>query len=371
MSLCVVRAVLPILVAPMLAAGCVRPTPTGHPSVKATGTGRAEPAIEGISANSYPVANGSTSTMLLGQLLLSRALGIQGEIRRVPLRSWGEPYPAMLVFPLSADPERIATYSRLLSQKAHQQGTHDAYLRLIKAQEPPPASPRTPDWASAAITGDIVVLAPRADLILVARPPSEDELKAAKEDSVEFDVRPCALDAFVFLVNAKNPVETLTLDQIRSIYTGKVKSWREVGGDDEPIAAFTRDRNSGSEELMRALVMKDLKMIEGGERMLMGMAGPIDAVSDSRRAIAYSVYYYEHVMRRRPENRLLAVNGVAPSSETIASRRYPLTTEVYVVTRKGLMPQEPAVKLRDWLLSDDGQRLIADSGYVPLRRVKN
>ena len=102
----------------------------------------------------------------------------------------------------------------------------------------------------------------------------------------------------------------------------------------------------------------------------MGMAGPIDRVSQTANAIAYSVYYYEHFMSPHPNNKLIGVGGVMPTSETIANGTYPFTTEVYMVTRKDLKADSPAAKLRDWILSDAGQRVVADSGYVPIRPLK-
>jgi phosphate transport system substrate-binding protein len=207
-------------------------------------------------------------------------------------------------------------------------------------------------------------------MILVARGPSEDEFKEAAEQKVKLDVRPVALDGFVFLLNVKNPVNTLTMDQIRDIYTGKVKNWKDVGGNDALIEAYTRNPNSGSQELMERLVMHGRKMIDAPHRMLPTMAAPIDSVSRNPNAIGYSVYYYEHVMNPHPENKLIAVQGVKPSSKTIAGHKYPLTTEVYVVTRKDEKADSPQARLRNWLLSDEGQQLVAESRYVPVKPKK-
>jgi phosphate transport system substrate-binding protein len=97
------------------------------------------------------------------------------------------------------------------------------------------------------------------------------------------------------------------------------------------------------------------------------MGGPIDAVAKDPDALAYSVYFYEEFMNKNPANRLLAIDGVLPTRQTIADRTYPLTADVFVVTRKDLKADNPAAKVRDWLLSPAGQRLVADSGYVPIR----
>jgi len=332
-GLCVL-AVLALIGLAAPAAGEDQPAPAAGP----------EPVcvtpIPGITPDNYPRVNGSTSTTPLGHLLALRALGYRGELRPSTTAQRLIGGPPVKVEPVG--PPATSLYIRgelqLFHTKARHEGTHAAYVSLI--------------------TG-------KSQMILVARKPSDDEIKEAAERNVELDIRPVALDGFVFLVNAKNPVDSLTMEQIRGIYTGKVTNWKELGGSDAPIEAYTRNRNSGSQELMEKLVMKGLKMIDAPDRMLMGMAGPIDMVSQSPNAIGYSVYYYEHVMHKRPENKLLGINGVKPSSETISARDYPLVTDVFVVARKHTDPNSPEALLRDWLLSEDGQKLVAQSGYVP------
>jgi phosphate transport system substrate-binding protein len=308
------------------------------------GLGQARSAEQGenggealLTSMSYPRVTGSTSTRPLGQLVAARALGLEAELRRMPHVYMGREN-IMLTFPLATRADRIRAYQTVASRIGHV-GTHGSYVRLIEGG---------------------------ADLILVAREPSEDELKLARQKRVELDARPVALDAFVFLVNAANPVKSLTLDQLRDIYTGKVTRWDDVGGKRDTIRAFTRNRNSGSQELMEKLVMKGRKMIDAPDMMLDSMMGPIERVSQTPNGIGYSVYYYEHVMSPSPRNRLLAVGGVVPTSASIRARRYPLATEVFVATRRDAAPGSAPVRLRDWLLSPAGQQVVADSGYVPL-----
>jgi ABC-type phosphate transport system substrate-binding protein len=293
----------------------------------------------------YPRVSGSTSTIPVGELLVAKALGLCGELRRLADdRSYSSRGPQgsaiKITFPLNADAKRLQEYSALLQRNSHLQ-TGPAYEALAKGA---------------------------VDLILVAREPSADELTNAGILGNKFDVRPVALDALVFISNTKNGVTNLTLDQIRDVYTGKAKNWKEIGGGDAEISAVTRDRNSGSEELMRKLVMGDQPSIPGRSRMAVTMGGTLDAVEDDENSLAYSVYYYERVMNPRPDIKPLAINGVLPSSQTIADRTYPLVEPVYVVTRAGLAETEPAAILRNWLLSLEGQKLIAQSGYVPLSK---
>ena len=71
-------------------------------------------------------------------------------------------------------------------------------------------------------------------------------------------------------------------------------------------------------------------------------------------------------MSGSPRTQTIAMDGVEATYDTIRRRKYPLTTEVFVVTRKGLVPTEPAARLHDWLLSPEGQSVVRESGYVPL-----
>ena len=205
------------------------------------------------------------------------------------------------------------------------------------------------------------------DFILVARAPSPDELQLAAQGNVELDYKPLALDAFVFLLNKENPIKSLTIAQIRDIYSGVITNWRQVGGANAKITPYQRTRNSGSQELMRTLVMKERKMIHAPE-LLTGtlMYSPFLAIGDDVHGIGYSVYYYGEYMAPLSPVKSCAVNQVLPNSENIRSRKYPLVTEVYVVVRRDLPPSHSALKLRDWLLTRAGQSVVGESGYVPI-----
>jgi ABC-type phosphate transport system substrate-binding protein len=244
-------------------------------------------------------------------------------------------------------PDRLAVIiNRLLTTNA---ATHEAYVNLIEG---------------------------RSDVGLLARPPSPDELKLAIEKNVALDAVACALDAFVFLVHEENPVTNLTSAQIRDIYTGGIKGWQEVGGREDTITAYQREANSGSQELMRDRVMKDLRFAapEKGRRarqlILQGMGGPYLALQRDKNGLAYSVYYYEHFMAGSSYTRLLAVDGVEPNFETIRTRKYPYTAPVLAVTRGDLDPAAPAARWRAWLLSAEGQAVVRESGYVPVAAAK-
>jgi phosphate transport system substrate-binding protein len=216
-----------------------------------------------------------------------------------------------------------------------------------------------------------------ADIILVARAPSPDELAFAHTKGITLDVRPVALDAFVFLVNSQNTVDNLSLEQIRGIYSGKITNWKQIGGADGKIQAYQRDENSGSQELMETLVMKSTPVISAPEMILYTMEGPFTTIGgfppagDYAKAdvqgIGYSVYFYTKNMVNTDNIETIGVNGVEPTSATIADQSYPLTAEVYVVVRATSPSNSPEVLLRDWLLTADGQNTVYWSGYVPIK----
>jgi ABC-type phosphate transport system substrate-binding protein len=95
------------------------------------------------------------------------------------------------------------------------------------------------------------------------------------------------------------------------------------------------------------------------------MSGVYLELSSDKVGLGYSVYYYERFMARSPRTRVISVDGIEPTFETIRDRKYPYTCDVLVVTRKGLDETAPARRLRDWLRSPEGQAVVRESGYVP------
>lgn len=213
------------------------------------------------------------------------------------------------------------------------------------------------------------IISGASQIAMIARGPSEQELQLAAQSGVELDVSPCALDAFVVIVHRKNDVPGLTTSQLRSIYGGQRFRWDELGGTwKETVRPYRRPPDSGSEELMLSLVMKDTPMTDAVDRSLVGslMSSVFIALVEDRPGIAYSVGYYENYMIGTTSTRTLPIDGVLATYETIQNRTYPHVAPVVVVTRRDLPADAPARKLRDWLLSDEGQQVVRQSGYVPI-----
>lgn len=205
------------------------------------------------------------------------------------------------------------------------------------------------------------------DLILVTAP-SEDEKKLAKEKGVEFEIVPIVKDAFVFFVNTDNPVESLTLEQIQNIYSGDIKNWKDVGGENERILAYQRPENSGSQSGMLELVMKGKKMMKPlTETVSQTMEDIIDVISDysnGKNAIGYSYYYYATQMYTNDKMKMLAVNGIDPTYENIKTGLYELQTQYYAVIRRNEEQNSETRKLLNAMKSERGQNVAKEAGYV-------
>jgi phosphate transport system substrate-binding protein len=210
----------------------------------------------------------------------------------------------------------------------------------------------------------------KTDLIFVTYP-SADELKYAQDSGVELEIVPIVSEAFVFLTHKNNPVESLTLKQIQDIYAGTINNWKDVGGPDLPIVAFQRPVNSGSQTGFLDLVMKGITpMTPPTEWVVAEMGMLIEAVATYENqpdALGYSYYYFVVDMWGNENVRLMKVDNVYPDNSTIASKQYPIVTSYYAVFRKSEVSGSPVRKVVDWILSDAGQQLAEDSGYVKVR----
>ena len=208
------------------------------------------------------------------------------------------------------------------------------------------------------------------DLIFVSEP-SDDILNRAKEAGVTFEMVGIGRDGFVFVVNQDNPVDSLTIEQIIQIYTGQITNWKEVGGEDLPIIAYQREQNSGSQNLMEKVVMKGTPMMEApAEYLISSMDGLIDHVAsfeNSRAALGYSIYLYAKDQYVKDSIKLLSIDGVFPTDDSIADGSYPLSKIVYAIFRADEPENSPVRQLVEWLRTPEGQLAVEAGGYVGMK----
>ena len=277
----------------------------------------------------YPSIDGSTVCVPLGMELARQHLGLSEE-----------------------DLPGFVTFST----------THNAYVRLINQQPNPTVS----------IASRKAVMDPEKPVSLfLGTEPSDEELKLAADAGVELVKVPFCYDAFVFLVNGRNPVDGLTVQQIRDIYTGKIVSWGMVGAEAEMaekvIKAYQRPKNSGSQTAMENLVMQGVAL-SGAEPAYItdGMSDLIRQIGDFENgplSLGYSYLYYVDGMYKSGEVKVLAVDGFAPTEDNLRAGAYPFTTCYYAVYRKGDADAEAFVS---WLTGEAGQKCVRQAGYIPV-----
>ncbi|MBP1994470.1 PstS family phosphate ABC transporter substrate-binding protein [Paenibacillus eucommiae] len=206
------------------------------------------------------------------------------------------------------------------------------------------------------------------DIIFAARP-SQEQLDHAKTMGVELKLTPIGREAFVFFVNASNPVTNLSTEQIRSIYSGETRSWKQLGGQNEKIKAFQRPDNSGSQTMLQKIMEDRQLMTSPKEDVIIGMGQIIKDTADYRNyknAIGYSFLYFATEMVQNGQIRLLDVDGIAPAKQTIENGEYPLAAEFYAVTAGTTNPHAEAFV--EWILSPQGQLLVEKTGYTALKK---
>lgn len=189
--------------------------------------------------------------------------------------------------------------------------------------------------------------------ILFCAAPSEEQKQYARDKGVELVYVPIGLEGFVFFVNENNPVEGLTVEQIRKIYAGEYKNWSEVGGANRIINPVTRLEGSGSQTAFEAF-MGDYPI---GRKSILAITGG---------SIGFSFRYYMDGIVENDAVKMLCLNGVYPSPENIRNRSYPVVTQFYAIYRADNQNENIPVLL-DWLLSDEGQTLIEETGYVRIK----
>ncbi len=168
-----------------------------------------------------------------------------------------------------------------------------------------------------------------------------------------------AYDSIVPIVHPSNPVKNLTLDQLKAIYTGTIKNWKEVGGPALQIVVISRDTSSGTYEVWEQKVMKQSRVYAGA--LLQASNGAIvQAVSKNRYAIGYIGLGYINKSVKP-----LTVDGIKGSEKTTLDGTYPISRPLYMFTRG--WPRGDALNFINYVLNPQkGQRYVKEAGFVPL-----
>lgn len=290
---------------------------------------------EVITISNFPVIDGSDSTTPLRYILMCKLLGFNYTWERSPFVQYDGP---MFVMPDYTCTEEEQHHLRADCMK--ESNTHQSFINLIDNS---------------------------VELILTARSISRDEQVYANEQNVTLIEKPIAKDALTFMVNPANPINYLTKEQIQRIYTGEIKNWGEVDGNDAQITPYIRNRNSGSQEKFETMVMAGLTIADFPEMQIGNiMMSPYYQLENDENGIAFTPYYYYSTIVNNGKTKAIGVEGVSMTKENIRNNLYPYITDVYAAVRSDIDKGSVAYKLFEFLTTSEGQSIVKESGYVPL-----
>lgn len=198
----------------------------------------------------------------------------------------------------------------------------------------------------------------RADVAMASRKMKDKE----KQDASAKGLKPVevviARDGIAIVVHPSNPVSGLTLQQVKDIFLGKITNWKQVGGPDRQIVPVTRDSSSGTFEVFEELVMDKEPIVSGA--VTQNSNGTVrSAVAESEGAVGYvGLGYVDETLKA------LAIDGTVPSNDTVNNGSYKIARDLNLYYPEGA--SQAVLDLVKFILGQDGQKIVADEGFIPL-----
>ena len=194
----------------------------------------------------------------------------------------------------------------------------------------------------------------RCDIGLSSRSLKDEEKKSGLKETT------LALDGIAIIVNPQNKVEDLDVETIGKIYTGEIKNWKEVGGDDAEIVLIGREAGSGTRDGFESITKTEDKYKYGQE--LTSTGDVITTVSQNPNAIGYA-----SLAAVKDNVKALSVGKVKPTEETVKDGSYVVQRPFVLVTKEGKALSDTAQKFFDYVTSADASQIISDAGAVPVK----
>ncbi len=198
------------------------------------------------------------------------------------------------------------------------------------------------------------------NVAMASRDISKKEIKLAESKKISPKRIVVAIDALVPVVHPENPVSDLSVEQLKGIYTGKIKNWKEVGGPDKPIAVVSRDTSSGTYETWQDKILgKD--RVAPSVMTTASSGAVVQTVSKNPLAIGYIGFGYLN-----DSTKVVSISGLKASPETALSGTWPIARDLYLFTNGE--PTGAAKGFIDYVLSAEGQKLVKEVGFIPLSK---
>lgn len=220
-------------------------------------------------------------------------------------------------------------------------------------------------------TGLASLLNGTCDIAMSSRDIKEKEIALANQKGINpYEIK-IALDGLALVVNPQNPVEKLTEDEIASIFTGRITNWKDVGGKDEKIVVLSREVNSGThvyfkEHILRKGNSNSKEEFAPGALLLSSSQAIADEVASNPAAIGY--YGMGYVSGKQKP--VLVANDEAstyeaPTIENVVNGKYPISRPLFFYTNGE--PQGLVKEFIDFCLSQEGQEIVLDTDFVPVK----
>ena len=214
-------------------------------------------------------------------------------------------------------------------------------------------------------TGIAALINGTTDICQASRPMKDDEKAQAAQRNGQPPVETVvARDGLAIYVAESNPVQALTLAQLKGIYTGAITNWREVGGPDAPIITYGRENNSGTYVFFKEHVLANADFA-AGVQTLPGTAAVVNAVAADAKGIGYGGAAYAKGVRECAVKADEAGAPMLPSKENVLSGAYPLSRALFFYTAKA--PAGTIGEFITYVLSPEGQSLASEVGYFPVQ----
>jgi len=220
-------------------------------------------------------------------------------------------------------------------------------------------------------TGLSSLISGTCDIAMSSRNIKEKEVDLARKNGIEpYEIK-AALDGLAVVVNPNNPVSKLTINQLAGIFTGKISNWKEVGGKDGKIVILSREVNSGThvyfkEHVLRKNDPNSKEEFAPGALLLSSSQAIADEVAQNPDAIGYYGMGYisskhKPIMVARDEKS----EYEAPTIEKVVNGKYPISRPLFLYTNGE--PQGPVKKFVDFCLSKEGQDIVLETDFVPIK----
>jgi phosphate transport system substrate-binding protein len=214
--------------------------------------------------------------------------------------------------------------------------------------------------AEGSTTGIAAIIDGTAQIGMASRPTKPEEVAAAKAKGVTFKETTVAWDGIAVIVNAANPMKSLTKKQVEQIFTGDVRDWSAVGGSGGNISVYTRNTSSGTYSEFKELAMKKRDYAPDSQKMA-GNEQIASEVAKNPNGVGYVGLAYT----KASGIKVVPIDGATPSKESVLGKKYPYARPTFYYTNGE--PSGAAKQFVDFTVSDAGQKIVEQVGFVPIK----